>query len=197
MPRIVKWAYTDLVWQMPPKDGSIHLTFDDGPTPGVTLPVLDMLDAVEAKATFFLIGKNAAAHPELMQEIIRRGHAVGNHTYNHENGWQTPIENYLSSVENTSKILESNLFRPPYGRITRQQIKALSQDYTIVMWDVLSGDYDKSITPEESIDNVLRNVRPGSIIVFHDSVKAWPNVQKSLPIILQELHKRELKMRTL
>ena len=186
-PRIVRWAYPECVWRLPTDGKDVYLTFDDGPTPEVTPWVLEELDKVGAKATFFLIGRNVEAHPEIVAQIRDRGHSIGNHCYNHEKGWVTADADYLESVAKTNALLQSNLFRPPYGRIKKSQIAALKDRYKIIMWDVLSHDYDKRLTPEECITNVVDNVRPGSIIVFHDSVKAWPNLCTSLPEVLKQL----------
>jgi peptidoglycan/xylan/chitin deacetylase (PgdA/CDA1 family) len=190
IPSIVRWLYPSLTWRIPNEAKQVFLTFDDGPTPEVTQQVLTMLAAYNAKATFFLIGNNAAAYPELMQSLLQNGHRIGNHTYNHENGWHTKLQPYVQSVAETAKVVPSKIFRPPYGRISRSQIRALKNDYHIIMWDVISGDYDTSYTPEECIKNVLNNVSSGSIIVFHDSVKAWPNLKVCLPYVLEVLTAR-------
>ena len=190
IPRVVKWVYPECIWQGPNVENAVYLTFDDGPTPEITEWVLARLAEYQAKGTFFVIGNNVEKHPEIYQKLIAAGHSIGNHCYNHEKGWATDNETYFRSVDQTNYLIQSPLFRPPYGRIKKSQIKKLSEHYKIIMWDVLSHDYDQQLTPEECTENVLRNVRPGSIIVFHDSVKAWPNLKASLPVVLEQLKKK-------
>ena len=163
----------------------LYLTFDDGPVPGVTDKALDILDGYGAKATFFCLGKQVEAHPALYQNILDRGHRVGNHTWNHPSGWQTPNMDYFDNVDRAATLIESTLFRPPYGRIQRSQLKALSSYYTVVMWDVLSGDFDANTSAERCAHNVTKHGRPGSIVVFHDSVKAKDKMLDALPLVLQ------------
>lgn len=197
IPRIVRWAYPECLWYLPNDNKEIYLTFDDGPIPEVTPWVLEQLEEFGAKATFFMIGNNVAKYPEILTQIKEAGHSIGNHCYNHEKGWVTADADYFASVAKTNELLHTNLFRPPYGRIKKSQIKALAKDYKIVMWDVLSHDYDKRLSPQDCITNVLDNVRPGSIIVFHDSVKAWGNLKESLPVVLSELSIRGYTFRAL
>ena len=167
---------------------TVYLTFDDGPTPEITPWVLQQLKEYEAKATFFCIGKNVEAHPSIFREISKEGHSVGNHTFNHFNGWKTPTSTYLQNVADCSKVMETKLFRPPYGRIRRRQAKLLKQEgYRIVMWSVLSGDFDENISPQECLQNVLAHVKDGDIVVFHDSVKAFRLLEYVLPSVLKEL----------
>jgi peptidoglycan-N-acetylglucosamine deacetylase len=166
---------------------AVFLTFDDGPHPDITPWALDVLKEFNAKATFFMVGENANKYPEIVKRIIENGHAVGNHTYNHLNGWKTPKPAYLENIKKCSEVFQSTLFRPPYGKITRVQAKSLEGSYKIIMWDVLSKDYDKSVSPEGCITNVLSHSRSGSIIVFHDSLKAERNLKESLPKILETL----------
>jgi peptidoglycan/xylan/chitin deacetylase (PgdA/CDA1 family) len=187
IPRIVRWVYPECIWLLPNDEKAIYLTFDDGPTPEITPWVLAELDKVGAKATFFLIGNNVAQHPEIVAQTREAGHSIGNHCYNHEKGWVTSDAAYHASVEKTNDLLHTPLFRPPYGRIKKSQIAALKDTYRIIMWDVLSHDYDKSLSPQDCINNVVDNVRPGSIIVFHDSVKAWKNLKVALPEVLRIL----------
>lgn len=176
----------DLVWSIETDQDEIYLTFDDGPTPGVTNWVLDILKIHNAKATFFCIGKNVAAHPELYQRILDEGHAVGNHSYDHLNGWETKDEEYLGNIEQCAKLVNSELFRPPYGKISRSQSKKLRDRYKLIMWDVLAGDFDLSISPEQCFKNVINNISKGSIIVLHDSVKAEKNLRYVLPNLLSD-----------
>lgn len=190
-PGWLKKIYSQLIWDMPKNQQQVYLTFDDGPHPTITPWVLEQLKLVNAHATFFCIGKNVQAHPEIYQQIIEAGHQVGNHTYNHINGWKSGAEIYKSEVLLTQKLVNTELFRPPYGRISFKQIRLLKQhNFKIIMWDVLSGDFDTTITADQCKSNVLRKIQPGSIVVFHDSDKAWPRLKTALPDILQELNSR-------
>lgn len=176
-----------LLWQMGKAERTVYLTFDDGPTPGVTEPVLELLADYDAKATFFCIGGNVQRHPELYRKVLNAGHAVGNHTYNHMNGWNYSTFAYLRNTLECSNWVNSPLFRPPYGKITPAQAQALTTRYTVVMWSVLSGDFDQQIAPETCTSNVIDNISPGAIVVFHDSLKAKKNVLYALPRVLQRL----------
>lgn len=185
-PSIVKRLFPNYVWDIKTRDKSIFLTFDDGPTPEITCWVLNQLKAFNAKATFFCIGDNIEKHPHIYQSIIEQGHTVGNHTYNHLKGWTTKTPKYISNIELTEKLICSKLFRPPYGKLKRKQGKILiEKGYKIIMWDVLSLDWDKSINGEQCYQNVIKNAAPGSIIVFHDSVKASKNLHETLPRVLK------------
>lgn len=164
---------------------TLYLTFDDGPNPGITEFVLDELKRFKASATFFLVGSNAEKHPELVERMRAEGHAVGHHSYSHLNGWKTKDEAYLEDVERAASIVGGPLFRPPYGRIKITQIEALKQNHHIVMWDVISGDFDQSITEQQCLDNVLGNAKAGSIVVLHDSPKAEEKVRYVLPKVLE------------
>jgi peptidoglycan/xylan/chitin deacetylase (PgdA/CDA1 family) len=175
------------IWRMPDSGKTVYLTFDDGPTPGVTEEVLSMLAEEGAKGTFFCIGNCVEKNPELFHKLLADGHAVGNHTYSHNNGWKVSLNNYLEDVEKCNQIFKSKLFRPPYGKLSPRQFIHLRKSYTIVMWDVLSMDYDAHLSSETCLKNVLHHVRNGSVITFHDSVKAWPRLKEILPQILQEL----------
>ncbi|MCA1761387.1 MAG: polysaccharide deacetylase family protein [Cryomorphaceae bacterium] len=186
-PDIVKPLASDFLWSFPRDAKDIYLTFDDGPTPQITGEILNTLDKFHAKATFFCIGGNAAANPEAFEEIQRRGHSVGNHTWNHMNGWEYSDFSYLRNVLECSSVVASNLFRPPYGRIKRSQARSLKKRFTLVMWDVLSGDWDRTISREKCLKNVTSNAREGSIIVLHDSEKAYKNMSYTLPRILEYL----------
>lgn len=200
-PGIVKPLIKELTWRMPGDEHVVYLTFDDGPVPEVTPWVLDTLAAYGAKATFFCIGRNAAAHPDILARIRAEGHATGNHTWGHLNGWRTPLRSYLKNVVRAEQEIGQQgrklLFRPPYGRITRQQARALYPRYATVMWDVLSADFDTALTGEQCLANVVRNVRPGSIVVFHDSVKARPRLEYALPRALEHLAAEGYAFRTL
>ncbi|MFH2094933.1 MAG: polysaccharide deacetylase family protein, partial [Bacteroidota bacterium] len=166
-PKIASKVFRDVIWNRSGNVKTVYLTFDDGPAPGVTPWVLSLLDSYGIKATFFCLGINAASNPNLVQRIYDEGHRVGSHGYCHLNGWKTKNETYSHDIREAAKILNTKLFRPPYGKIKPSQIKSLKSDYEIVMWDVLSRDYDPKMTPEHCIKNVHENVRNGSIIVFH------------------------------
>ena len=195
VPWLFKKLYPSLTWEKPTDKKVLYLTFDDGPHPTATPFVLDELKKYNAKATFFCIGKNVVAHPAVYKQIQDEGHAVGNHTYNHLNGWKTENEIYLNNIAEASKVIDSSLFRPCYGRITSIQAINLKQvmkgkEPTIVMWDVLSGDFDTECTPQQCLANVVFASVPGSIIVFHDSEKAFPRVEYALPKILHYFSER-------
>ncbi len=169
------------VWRINKKERSIYLTFDDGPTPEITPAVLDILDKYAVKATFFCIGNNVEKHPEIYEEILRRGHQVGNHTYNHLKGFNSRVSTYLQNVEKASQVIQSNLFRPPYGRIRFCQLRYLSRQYKIVLWDLVTRDYNAKLSPRFIMKNIRKMSRNGSIVVFHDSVKAQKNLFAVLP----------------
>ncbi|HAW51834.1 MAG TPA: polysaccharide deacetylase family protein [Flavobacteriales bacterium] len=190
VPNIVKRYYSDLIWKINTDRPELFLTFDDGPTPGVTEWVLDTLAAHKAKATFFCIGKNIVKHPDIYQRILDEGHSVGNHTFDHKKGWITGNFGYLRSVSRCGKYVKSDLFRPPYGRIKKAQINALKGKFRIVMWDVLSEDYKESIDAETCLNIVLSQSQNGSIIVFHDSLKAGDCVMKVLPSVLNHFEQK-------
>lgn len=180
----------------------MFLTFDDGPHPTITPWVLEQLRLFDAKATFFCIGNNVNQHPEIFKQVLEAGHAVGNHTFHHPNGWKTPDAIYLDDIAQAARTFSSKLFRPPYGRIrssqARQVAMALQQpEAKVIMWDVLSADFDQGISPEFCLDNVIRNVRSGSIIVFHDSEKAFKNLAYALPETLKYLKAKNYKCRCL
>ncbi len=198
-PFFLRRLYPTLVWKKPSKN-SIYITFDDGPIPDVTPFVLKTLDEYNAKATFFCIGDNVRKYPEIYQSVLNGGHKVGNHTFNHLKGWVTDDDEYLENVSQCAEIVQSNLFRPPYGKIKKTQIKALQSRYPdmqVIMWDVLSGDFDQRLNPEKCLRQVISNTSPGSIIVFHDSLKAFNVLEYVLPRALKIWHKKGFKMETL
>jgi peptidoglycan/xylan/chitin deacetylase (PgdA/CDA1 family) len=187
-PSLLKKLYPECIWNMETKENEIYLTFDDGPHPQVTQFVLDELKKFNAKATFFCIGKNVKEHFDIYKQIISEGHRPGNHTFNHLNGWKTADKKYLDDIKQAADIIDSPFFRPPYGRATKFQMKALQEDkfqLKTIMWDVLSGDFDEKITPENCYLNVVKYAKAGSIIVFHDSLKALPRLQYALPLVLR------------
>lgn len=183
----LQWLYPSLVWHKSREEKSIYLTFDDGPIPVVTPFVLNTLKTFNAKATFFCIGDNVAQHPEIYQQVLADGHSVGNHTYNHLKGWVSRDEIYLNNVAKCAEVVKSDLFRPPYGRAKKSQISSLNTQYSIIMWDVLSGDFDNGISSEKCLENVMTHSKSGSIVVFHDSLKALPHLEYALPKALEQL----------
>jgi len=199
--KFLKKIFSGYIWDIPNSENKIYLTFDDGPTPEITEWVLEQLKKHQAKATFFCIGKNIKNHSGIFHKIIEEGHAIGNHSNNHLNGWKTTTNDYLENISLCSTEIEnqkfetkkqqSQLFRPPYCKIKKTQFKELKKlGYKIIMWDVLSADFDQSITPEKCLENVLQNVQSGSIIIFHDSVKAFKNLEYTLPRSLEILKQR-------
>lgn len=198
-PKIIQSVFSDFVWKIVRSDAQqkeIYLTFDDGPIPEITDWVLQTLDNFNAKATFFCVGDNIKKHPEVFQNILDNDHTIGNHTFNHLNGWRTNTKHYLDNVEESEKTIQNlkfkiqnpTLFRPPYGKIRPSQRKALQKKgYQIIMWDVLSADFDQTISKEKCLKNVINNVQNGSIIVFHDSFKAFEKLQYTLPKTLTYL----------
>lgn len=187
----IKHLFPKRHWKIKPHHQKIYLTFDDGPIPEVTPWVLSLLKKHKAKATFFCIGENIERNPEVFQQIIDDGHSIGNHTYNHLNGWKTSTNNYLNNIEKTQNTIESygiktKLFRPPYGKCTHKQAKRLlKQKKEIIMWDVLTKDYDQQISKEKCFEIYQKSIEPGSIVLLHDSLKAYQNLKYILPRILK------------
>ena len=189
---LMRW-YSNCIWEMSNQDKVIYLTFDDGPHPEATPFVLDTLKEYQAKASFFCIGKNVVAHPAIYQRIVAEGHAVGNHTFNHLNGWKTSDAMYMDNIAKAKQYIDSSLFRPPYGKITPFQLKLLSKEkfkLTPVMWTVLSGDFDVKRTKESCLQKVLKSTENGSIVVFHDSKKAFDKMNYTLPKMLAYFQKK-------
>jgi len=183
-PWLLKKLYPQLIWDSDKRNRNIYLTFDDGPIPIVTPFVLNILEQYNARATFFCIGDNASKHTDIFAKVKEAGHAIGNHTFNHLKGWDTADDVYLDNYLKADELLHTQLFRPPYGRIKRSQIKLLKQHHPnvrIIMWDVLSGDFDTALSPEKCLQNVLKHTEAGSIIVFHDSLKAFDRLEYVLP----------------
>ena len=197
-PGFVKTLFPNFIWNIDTENKELYLTFDDGPTPEITHWVLDTLKKYNAKATFFCIGNNVEKYPKFFQHIIVEGHAVGNHTYNHLKGWKHKTKDYIKDIIRTQNLIESqtlnsksqnsenlNLFRPPYGKFKTKQSKQLQElGYKIILWDVLSYDWDRSVSEETCLKNVTSAAKEGSIIVFHDSVKASRNLKYVLPKVL-------------
>jgi peptidoglycan-N-acetylglucosamine deacetylase len=191
-PWIAKKIFSSYVWSLPADENVVYLTFDDGPHPTITQWVLDQLMQFDAKATFFCIGNNVDKYPDVYEKILNEDHATGNHTYHHLNGWKTDDRKYLEDISVAAQLIKSNLFRPPYGKIKNSQAKNIidvlqTSNKKIIMWDVLSADFDSTISPEQCLRNVLENVSAGSIIVFHDSEKAFNNLKYALPKTLMSL----------
>jgi len=198
--RFIKRLFSQFVWDIPNTDNIVYLTFDDGPTPEITEWTLSQLKNYNAKATFFCIGDNVVKHPEIFNKVIADGHAVGNHTFNHLNGWKTDSGLYIDNVKKCAESMkgltaaESFLFRPPYGKIKRSQSKEMIKlGYRIVMWDILSADFDQHISREKCLENVLSNIKSGNIIIFHDSIKAFRNLEYVLPETLKFLREKGFK----
>ncbi len=183
-PQFFQSLFPNFVWRVPTKEKVLHLTFDDGPVPEVTPWVLDQLKQYGAKATFFCVGDNINKHKEIFDRIIAEGHSVGNHSYNHLSGWSTDNIAYFHNVRYCASLIDSTYFRPPYGRIKPTQAQFLQRHYKIIMWDVLSGDFDTTISKEQCYNNVINNAKEGSIIVFHDNIKALSNLEYALPKVL-------------
>jgi len=199
-PAILPALFSQLEWRISTVEKEIFLTFDDGPVPGPTEFALKTLEEYNAKATFFCIGDNVRKHPQVFQKIIQAGHSIGNHTFNHLKGWNYTTKEYLTNIDMCAKQIQSagdsqrltvdrGLFRPPYGRITFNQIKSLKPDYRIIMWDVLTQDYSQSMDKEKCLKGSIRATRPGSIVVFHDSLKAERNLTHVLPKYLEHFAK--------
>lgn len=200
IPHILRKLVPDSLWEMPNDEHNpkVYLTFDDGPHPEATPFVLEQLEKYDAKATFFCIGKNVIEFPSIYEQVLEKGHAVGNHTHNHLKGSSTKVKDYVEDVQQAATFISSSLFRPPYGRIKSMQVKALKKlNYKIVMWSLLSGDFDQSITAQRCLENVVLNIKPGDIVVFHDSQKAWQNLSYTLPRVLEHCKRNKWTMESL
>lgn len=183
-PAILKWYYPELIWNKSRRSKTLYLTFDDGPIPNVTEFVLKTLKSYDIKASFFCIGDNIVKHPQIFQSLISEGHQIGHHSYNHLNGWKTSDSKYIENIEKGMALYPTDLFRPPFGRIKKSQIKLLKHKFPnldIYMWDVLSGDFDTSLSAEQCYKNTVKHLENGSIIVFHDSLKAFHRLAYALP----------------
>ena len=196
-PQLLRSLYKNSLWRMDKKDETIYLTFDDGPIPDLTEWVLDTLKKYQVKATFFCVGDNIIKNPEIFERIKNEGHQVGNHTFNHLKGWEVKNDMYFENVEKCQRLTGTSLFRPPYGRIRKSQYNLLAKNYKIVFWDVLSYDYDKLTSSKKCLDNSIKYTRNGSIIVFHDNIKAQKNLKFALPQYIEHFLKLNYKFATL
>lgn len=178
--------YPRHVWHKSRIHQTLYLTFDDGPIPDVTPSILKILKEHQIKATFFCVGENILKYPDIFKAILADGHAIGNHTHHHLKGWKTPLQAYLQDVDKCQELTKSALFRPPYARGTRAQYAEIRKSHDIIMWDVMSGDFDLTLSPEACLNNVLTHAQNGSIIVFHDNIKAKPRVLYALPKAIQQ-----------
>ena len=187
-PTIIRKLFPELIWTIPNEENRVFLTFDDGPDPEATPWVLDLLGEHNAKATFFCLGRNVEKYPDLFQRIRDEGHAVGNHTYSHLDGWRTKNRDYFADIERADQLIGSNLFRPPYGRITPTQIRMLKTKYKIVMWDLLPGDFNPKTSPEKCLKRIEKYTKSGSVVVFHDMKRNIGNLISILPRIIENSH---------
>jgi peptidoglycan/xylan/chitin deacetylase (PgdA/CDA1 family) len=194
---LFKKLFPSLTWKIDTGEKILFLTFDDGPIPHVTPWVLDTLKAFNARATFFCVGENVQNHPALFKRIVEEEHTIGNHTMRHLNGWRTPDADYFSDIETCDKLVGSKLFRPPYGRIRLSQIRGLKNKYKIVMWDVLSRDYDNSLDGMQCFSLVKSKARHGSVVVFHDSLKADDRLRVALPETLRYFSQRGFRFESI
>lgn len=196
-PQLLRRFYQNSIWRMDKNQPVIYLTFDDGPIPELTTWVLDVLKEYQVKATFFCVGENITRNPGIFSRITGEGHQVGNHTYNHLKGWKVKEKEYLDNVAKCQELTKTELFRPPYGRIRKSQYRLLAKEFKIIFWDVLSHDYDQLISPEKCLENSITYTRNGSIIVFHDNVKAQKNLKFTLPQYIEHFLKLNYKFATL
>ncbi|MBQ1882587.1 MAG: polysaccharide deacetylase family protein [Bacteroidales bacterium] len=191
-PKFIKRLFPSFIWKLPNTKGEVYLTFDDGPRPEVTPWVLDQLDKFDAKATFFCLGKNVEMFPELFEEIKRRGHAVGNHSYSHVKGWGMKTGDYVRDIDIADDLIHSNLFRPPYARIGPSQARVLAERYRHIMWTIISRDYSRRTDGQKCVRNVVPYLESGAIIAFHDSIKCAGNLFEALPQVLEAIREKGL-----
>jgi len=183
-------SHKTVFWKIPTEKKELFLTFDDGPFPGTTEMILEQLNKFNAKATFFCVGDNIRKHPQLFEEIKNQGHSVGNHTFHHLNGWKHSLKSYLNNVKMCETLTGTKLFRPPYGKLTPLQRFKLQNHYYILLWSVLPGDFDPKLSNEKCLERVLKHSHfPGSIVVFHDNLKAFEKLQYTLPKYLEYFSK--------
>ena len=192
-PKLLTYLFSSLIWKIPNDNKTVYLTFDDGPTEKVTRKILEVLKNEKVKASFFCVGKNVEKYPDLFACIKAEGHAVGNHTNTHLNGWKTNKKQYLEDVEEADKLIKSNLFRPPYGKLNWRSKRDLQRKYKIVMWDVAGGDFDQYLSIKDVVKNIINNVNPGSIVVLHYNQKFMSKTVEALPIIIKELKAKKYR----
>ncbi len=197
IPSIFPLIAPNVTWKVKTNDKVLYLTFDDGPHPTITPMVLSILEEYNAKATFFCVGDNVTKYPEIFNDIINKGHTVGNHTFNHIKGWQSTNQSYIDNIKKAAEVIPSNLFRPPYGRIKPSQIKLLKNDYRIIMWSILTRDYDKSLNPYTALKHLNKITKPGDVVVFHDSEKAKENMLIMLKGMLQHFNQQQYRFKAL
>lgn len=186
-PNVLRKMYKQCVWRMPANGKKVYLTFDDGPIEDLTPWIADYLKKYNIKGTFFCVGDNVAKNPGIYKRLIDDGHSIGNHTYNHLKGFYTGNETYFDNVAKCDAVMKTNLFRPPYGQLKFSQERVLAKKYKIILWDILSYDYSQTLSPEKCLQNAVKYTRPGSIIVFHDNIKAEKNVTYALPRAIDQL----------
>lgn len=197
-PRWIKKLYTGCVWDIEPKEKTLYFSFDDGPHPTITRFVLDRLKQYNAKATFFCIGENVQKYPDVYRQISDEGHSIGNHTQHHINGWKTNDENYLLDITEAGTQIQSNLFRPPYGRIKKSQIRLLKEKYPamkIIMWNILAGDWVEGLQPEKCFEQIRQKISDGDIVVFHDTDKSFARLEYALPQTLKFFYEKEYQFK--
>jgi len=182
-----KWIMPSLLWKIKEEEKVIYLTFDDGPHPEITSWVMTLLDEYEAKATFFCVGENVSRYPEMLNQLHNKGHRTGNHTHNHLDGWKTATDVYVMNTAVANKLIHSTLFRPPYGHITPRQSREIAKHYRIIMWSLLARDFEPDLDTGEAKNSLKKHSAPGSIVLFHDSIKAEKNLRELLPWYLQEM----------
>jgi peptidoglycan/xylan/chitin deacetylase (PgdA/CDA1 family) len=187
-PALLRWAFPGTTWRESVKGKSVFLTFDDGPIPDVTPWVLQCLKEHDMVATFFCVGENIQKHPDVFQKLVESGMGIGNHTYSHKKAWRSNKADYLEDIDRFTELYRTNIFRPPHGQLYPWWVKNLKKRFSkIVMWDILTMDYDNALSADEVVKNVMDHLRPGSIIVFHDSIKSMPRLEMALPIVLDKI----------
>ena len=197
-PKVIQRLFSSLIWKIKSDKKEVFITFDDGPTPEITQWILNLLNSLDIKSTFFCIGEKAKRHPNIISEILKKGHSIGNHTFSHKNGWFLTLDSYVKEIEKCSNFVnKTNLFRPPYGKIYPWQIKKITQNYKIIMWDILSFDFKKNQTSEKFQNNVLDNIERGSIIVFHDNKLSEKILKDNLEDVLRKIRKKGFSFSTL
>ena len=194
-PNFIRKLFPELIWSFSTEEKVVYITFDDGPNPEVTPWVLQKLNEFNAKASFFCLGKNVEQYTDIYKMILGNGHAVGNHSYSHIKGWGVGVSDYVQDFDLAANLIDSNLIRPPYGRITPTQARVLNERYKLIMWDILSRDYSRTITRRGCVRNVVKHLRSGAIIVFHDSLKAQRNLRYALPRVLEVLQRENYECR--